>query len=99
LGHGSLPTNLQSTVQCFASWLSMCKVEMESIVEISIVAMNVNYYNVYSVFRVQLCTWTTNLQRHYSTACFSTSPKPQFILELLFWVCRLVEGAKAEFTQ
>ena len=29
---------------------------------ISIVAMNVNYYNVYSVIRIQLCTWTTNLQ-------------------------------------
>ena len=24
--------------------------------------MNVNYYNVYSVIRIQLCTWTTNLQ-------------------------------------
>jgi hypothetical protein len=24
--------------------------------------MNANYYNVYSVIRVQLCTWTTNLQ-------------------------------------
>ena len=31
-------------------------------VVISIVAMNVNYYNVYSVIRIQLCTWTTNLQ-------------------------------------
>ena len=100
-------------IQCFASWLSMCKVEMalinistvdfqlvvqksrresahartwagilnrkfcacvnsrrnfwttnwkSTVVVISIVAMNVNYYNVYSVIRIQLCTWTTNLQ-------------------------------------
>jgi hypothetical protein len=36
-----------------------CKVEMA--IEVSIVAMNANYYNVYSVIRIQLCTWTTNL--------------------------------------
>jgi hypothetical protein len=42
--------SLQSAVQCFASWLSMCKVEM-ALIEISIVAMNVN---VYSVIRFQL---------------------------------------------
>jgi hypothetical protein len=40
----------------------MCKVEMAPIRISSIVAMNANYYNVYSVIRVQLCTWTTNLQ-------------------------------------
>jgi hypothetical protein len=37
-------------------------VEMALIRISSIVAMNANYYNVYSVIRVQLRTWTTNLQ-------------------------------------
>ena len=32
------------------------------VVVISIVTMNINYYNVYSVIRIQLCTWTSNLQ-------------------------------------
>jgi hypothetical protein len=50
-------------VQCFASWLSMCRVEIALLrirVKISIVAVNVN---VYSVISAQLCTWTTSLQK------------------------------------
>jgi hypothetical protein len=46
---------LKLLVQCFASWLSMCQVEMVLIRISNIVAMNVNYYNVYSVIRVPTC--------------------------------------------
>jgi hypothetical protein len=47
-------------IQCFASWLSMCKVEMALIhvVEISIVATTTMFIQL-SEF---ICTWTTNLQ-------------------------------------
>ena len=38
--------------------IEMALINISSTVVISIVAMNVNYYNVYSV----TCTWTTNLQ-------------------------------------
>ena len=37
--------------------------------------MNVNFYNVYSVIRIQLCTWTTNLQSTVTDSCF---PAMQF---------------------